>query len=240
MALTKPSIHVTLFSLFIKKPSVCVISVTGPAVPGFLIKDKALGQFASKRVHEKTLIPLYRSCFAHTNDGGCVCCVVDNEDEEQESTTVRYHPENLEQLQSQTHFSRQELQLLYRGFKNVSAPLNPRWVQTLKIMLSRPSLKYCCLVCSCFCQDCPSGVVNEDTFKNIYALFFPLGGRSTSVCFIDVYPHYMMPLLIKVHYRKPKKYLMCHHKDISKLMHLNHIKTKQLEDQITLSAHCSQ
>lgn len=74
----------------------------------------------------------------------------DNEDEEQESTTVRYHPENLEQLQSQTHFSRQELQLLYRGFKN----------------------------------DCPSGVVNEDTFKNIYALFFPLGDSSKYAQFL--------------------------------------------------------
>uniref|UniRef100_A0A673GJY5 Kv channel-interacting protein 4 n=1 Tax=Sinocyclocheilus rhinocerous TaxID=307959 RepID=A0A673GJY5_9TELE len=73
-----------------------------------------------------------------------------NEDEEQESTTVRYHPENLEQLQSQTHFSRQELQLLYRGFKN----------------------------------DCPSGVVNEDTFKNIYALFFPLGDSSKYAQFL--------------------------------------------------------
>ncbi|KAG1956860.1 Kv channel-interacting protein 4 isoform X2 [Pimephales promelas] len=74
----------------------------------------------------------------------------DNEDEEQESTMVRYHPENLEQLQSQTHFSRQELQLLYRGFKN----------------------------------ECPSGVVNEDTFKNIYAVFFPLGDSSKYAQFL--------------------------------------------------------
>ncbi|CAM4493378.1 unnamed protein product [Leuciscus chuanchicus] len=75
---------------------------------------------------------------------------MDNEDEEQESTTVRYQPENLEQLQSQTHFSRQELQLLYRGFKN----------------------------------ECPSGVVNEDTFKNIYAVFFPLGDSSKYAQFL--------------------------------------------------------
>ncbi|XP_051993300.1 Kv channel-interacting protein 4 isoform X1 [Xyrauchen texanus] len=76
----------------------------------------------------------------------------DNEDEEQESTPVRYHPENLEQLLSQTHFTRQELQLLYRGFKSV--------------------------------RDCPSGVVNEDTFKNIYALFFPLGDSSKYAHFL--------------------------------------------------------
>lgn len=30
---------------------------------------------------------------------------------------------------------------------------------------------------SCFvCQECPSGVVNEETFKEIYAQFFPQGG----------------------------------------------------------------
>lgn len=56
MGLKKPSIHVTLFSLFIKKASVCVISVTGHLlVPGFLIKDKALaviGQIVNKGVSE--------------------------------------------------------------------------------------------------------------------------------------------------------------------------------------------
>lgn len=32
-------------------------------------------------------------------------------------------------------------------------------------------------VLSCFvCQECPSGVVNEETFKEIYAQFFPQGG----------------------------------------------------------------
>lgn len=30
--------------------------------------------------------------------------------------------------------------------------------------------------CVCF-QECPSGVVNEDTFKEIYAQFFPQGGE---------------------------------------------------------------
>jgi len=64
-----------------------------------------------------------------------MCYVVDNEDEEQESTMVRYHPENLEQLQSQTHFSRQELQLLYRGFKNVRVQYNPTcWVKMLTFL----------------------------------------------------------------------------------------------------------
>lgn len=32
--------------------------------------------------------------------------------------------------------------------------------------------------CLCLClQECPSGVVNEDTFKEIYSQFFPQGGE---------------------------------------------------------------
>lgn len=33
--------------------------------------------------------------------------------------TVCYRPEGLDQLEAQTNFSKQELQILYRGFKNV-------------------------------------------------------------------------------------------------------------------------
>ena len=28
-------------------------------------------------------------------------------------------------------------------------------------------------------QECPSGLVNEETFKDIYAQFFPQGGKSS-------------------------------------------------------------
>ncbi|KAF3836998.1 hypothetical protein F7725_004462 [Dissostichus mawsoni] len=65
-------------------------------------------------------------------------------------STVRHRPEGLEQLEAQTRFSRKELQILYRGFKN----------------------------------ECPSGVVNEDTFKDIYAQFFPQGDASTYAHFL--------------------------------------------------------
>ncbi|CAB1428132.1 unnamed protein product [Pleuronectes platessa] len=51
---------------------------------------------------------------------------------------------------SNNQFSKRELQVLYRGFKN----------------------------------ECPSGVVNEDTFKQIYSQFFPHGDAST-------YAHYL-------------------------------------------------
>uniref|UniRef100_A0AAY3ZYV3 EF-hand domain-containing protein n=1 Tax=Denticeps clupeoides TaxID=299321 RepID=A0AAY3ZYV3_9TELE len=74
----------------------------------------------------------------------------DKVDDELEMTMVCHRPEGLEQLEAQTNFTKQELQVLYRGFKN----------------------------------ECPSGVVNEETFKHIYAQFFPHGDAST-------YAHYL-------------------------------------------------
>ncbi|XP_044039560.1 Kv channel-interacting protein 4 isoform X6 [Siniperca chuatsi] len=74
----------------------------------------------------------------------------DSVEDELELSAVRHRPEGLEQLEAQTRFSRKELQILYRGFKN----------------------------------ECPSGVVNEDTFKDIYAQFFPQGDASTYAHFL--------------------------------------------------------
>lgn len=45
-------------------------------------------------------------------------------EDEFELSTVCHRPEGLEQLQEQTKFTRKELQVLYRGFKNVSAKQN--------------------------------------------------------------------------------------------------------------------
>ncbi|XP_047672853.1 Kv channel-interacting protein 2 isoform X1 [Tachysurus fulvidraco] len=67
-----------------------------------------------------------------------------------ELSTVCHRPEGLEKLQEQTKFTKKELQVLYRGFKN----------------------------------ECPSGVVNEDTFKVIYSQFFPQGDSSTYAHFL--------------------------------------------------------
>ncbi|XP_044176318.1 neuronal calcium sensor 1-like isoform X1 [Acropora muricata] len=52
--------------------------------------------------------------------------------------------EGIDELISNTKFSRQELQRMYRGFKN----------------------------------ECPNGTVDKDTFKKIYAQFFPYGDSS--------------------------------------------------------------
>lgn len=63
-----------------------------------------------------------------------------------ESTRARQQtarPVALEELLRQTKFSRQEIRVMYRGFK----------------------------------QECPEGVVHEDSFKDIYAKFFPHGSE---------------------------------------------------------------
>ncbi|XP_033215740.1 Kv channel-interacting protein 2 [Belonocnema kinseyi] len=59
-------------------------------------------------------------------------------------------PVALDELLRQTKFSRQEIRVMYRGFK----------------------------------QECPEGVVHEDSFKDIYAKFFPHGNSS-------IYAHYV-------------------------------------------------
>ncbi|XP_062908864.1 Kv channel-interacting protein 1-like isoform X1 [Mobula hypostoma] len=82
----------------------------------------------------------------------------DKVEDELEMATVCHRPEGLGQLQAQTNFTRREIQVLYRGFKN----------------------------------ECPSGVVNEDTFKQIYSQFFPHGDAS-------MYAHYLFNAFDSAH-----------------------------------------
>ncbi|XP_065165796.1 Kv channel-interacting protein 4-like [Atheta coriaria] len=63
---------------------------------------------------------------------------------------IRYRPEKLQNLCSKTKFTRKEIQLMYRGFK----------------------------------QECPSGTVDEEAFKHIFAQFFPQGDATN-------YAHYV-------------------------------------------------
>ncbi|KAG7458890.1 hypothetical protein MATL_G00225410 [Megalops atlanticus] len=81
---------------------------------------------------------------------GLITISEDSVDDELEQSMVRHRPEALEHLEAETKFTKKELQILYRGFKN----------------------------------ECPSGVVNEDTFKSIYAQFFPQGDASRYAHFL--------------------------------------------------------
>ncbi|KAM7162729.1 A-type potassium channel modulatory protein KCNIP1 isoform 1-T1 [Macrochelys suwanniensis] len=107
----------------------------------------------------------------------------DKIEDELELTTVCYRPEGLEQLEAQTNFTKRELQVLYRGFKNVT-PKQYHWRQVGvhgrvdgNTALAKPAS-------SLAFWECPSGVVNEETFKQIYAQFFPHGDAS-------MYAHYL-------------------------------------------------
>ncbi|XP_062284165.1 Kv channel-interacting protein 2-like isoform X5 [Scomber scombrus] len=80
-----------------------------------------------------------------------------SEIDESEQSIVRYRPEGLDRLVQKTNFNKKELQILYRGFKNVS---------------------------ECLIPECPTGAVNEETFKGIYAQFFPLGDS-------NMYAHFL-------------------------------------------------
>ncbi|XP_061050022.1 Kv channel-interacting protein 2 isoform X4 [Eubalaena glacialis] len=94
--------------------------------------------------------------------------LTDSVEDEFELSTVCHRPEGLEQLQEQTKFTRKELQVLYRGFKNPGVlSLSSVWF---------PSLRYP--------QECPSGIVNEENFKQIYSQFFPQGDSSTYATFL--------------------------------------------------------
>ncbi|XP_068246003.1 A-type potassium channel modulatory protein KCNIP2-like isoform X2 [Palaemon carinicauda] len=74
--------------------------------------------------------------------------------EDFELAPLRYRPEGLEQLSKATRFTKEELQFMYRGFK----------------------------------QECPTGVISEETFKTIYGKFFPLGDTA-------MYAHYVFGTL---------------------------------------------
>ncbi|XP_073700128.1 A-type potassium channel modulatory protein KCNIP2-like isoform X4 [Garra rufa] len=71
-------------------------------------------------------------------------------EEDFELATVCYRPDSLEKIMERTKFTKAELQVLYRSFKN----------------------------------ECPTGLVNEDTFKLIYSHFFPHGDSSTYAHFL--------------------------------------------------------
>ena len=65
---------------------------------------------------------------------------------------------DLQELLVKTQFTKEEIMMMYRGFKQVN-----RWK-----ILQAASLIF---------QECPNGSVNEDTFREIYEKFFPYGGK---------------------------------------------------------------
>ncbi|OXB82905.1 UNVERIFIED_CONTAM: hypothetical protein H355_003347 [Colinus virginianus] len=117
-------------------------------------------------------------------------------EDEMEMATVRHRPEALELLEAQSKFTKKELQILYRGFKNGNKNENERFLSSrfnhlryiyIPNSKNRASLKqipHYLFIVSNFFQECPSGVVNEETFKEIYSQFFPQGDSTTYAHFL--------------------------------------------------------
>nr|XP_017204003.1 Kv channel-interacting protein 2 isoform X3 [Oryctolagus cuniculus] len=84
--------------------------------------------------------------------------LTDSVEDEFELSTVCHRPEGLEQLQEQTKF--------HQGVRSVRSS---RPISALSLVLL---------------QECPSGIVNEENFKQIYSQFFPQGDSSTYATFL--------------------------------------------------------
>ncbi|EEC08665.1 hypothetical protein IscW_ISCW005276 [Ixodes scapularis] len=65
---------------------------------------------------------------------------------------------SLDALCRNTKFTRRQIQLMYRSFKQVGAAADPPAAPTVSVQM-----------------ECPTGFVEEDTFKHIFAQFFPYG-----------------------------------------------------------------
>ncbi|KAG2455794.1 KCIP1 protein, partial [Polypterus senegalus] len=78
-------------------------------------------------------------CFGHLLIGLQVTmgrpAAPDKPEDELEMTVVCHRPEGLEQLEAQTNFTKRELQILYRGFKNVNVSLSERHLIAISVPL---------------------------------------------------------------------------------------------------------
>lgn len=104
-----------------------------------------LGEISKKLVKPITL-SILRNKHLHDSESGTIDHI----------TLTRYKPESLDSLCKSTKFTKREIQIMYRGFK----------------------------------QECPTGMVNEETFKHVYGQFFPQGDSSN-------YAHYVFRTLDK-------------------------------------------
>lgn len=99
--------------------------------------------------------------------------LADSEFEDMDGQVIHFRPEPLEKLCQLTKFTKRELQMMYRGFKQVRYPV------------IRQLIIDSCPMRPCKHQEAPNGVVREETFKHIYSQFFPKGADTNQ------YAHYV-------------------------------------------------
>lgn len=83
-------------------------------------------------------------------------------------------PVALEDLCRLTKFTRQEIRVMYRGFKTVCHDrINLLNYGRCRHITTDANFNFSHFLL----QECPEGVVHEDCFKDIYAKFFPHGSK---------------------------------------------------------------
>lgn len=85
-------------------------------------------------------------------------------------------PVALEDLCRLTKFTRQEIRVMYRGFKTVRKLIRKARMGRCSFHLPHTN-HFRLFRLQLFRQECPEGVVHEDCFKDIYAKFFPHGSK---------------------------------------------------------------
>lgn len=68
---------------------------------------------------------MYRKIGVQLNCKISVCLLAEDEVDELTLHVVRYRPEELDKLTKNTKFTRKEIQLIYRGFKQVQTNITP-------------------------------------------------------------------------------------------------------------------
>lgn len=84
-------------------------------------------------------------------------------------------PVALEDLCRLTKFTRQEIRVMYRGFKVIKLTKPSHHHRDIVVLIENYFLFQTFLYDKQ--AECPEGVVHENSFKDIYAKFFPHGSK---------------------------------------------------------------
>lgn len=98
-------------------------------------------------------------------------------------TTVCHRPEGLEQLEAQTNFTKQELQILYRGFKNVTQTLILDYFGTGAQI---PSKRF-------------RSPIFQNTFQHLELLMLPSQAQLEQTCATSFIRLYLQPHTALIH-----------------------------------------
>ncbi|KAK1792739.1 hypothetical protein P4O66_012657 [Electrophorus voltai] len=94
------------------------------------------------------------------------CCTAENKDDEQGGTAEHHCPESPKQLHNQNHFTMEELQILYRGFKT------SRYKMKQYAWFLSDSSKYAHFIFKAFDTDQDSSITFEEYARGLSVLLW--------------------------------------------------------------------